>query len=97
MKLTEKETYAIKCFKENDIVSDNGWLYEYASTWVSGSFLDSYQEEYEAKGFPGVMSSLCKKGIFWSDGKTVGLTDRGREIAKTIPSRAGLDTEKCWC
>lgn len=36
----------------------------------------------------GVISSLCKKGLMWSneDGRdsTIGLTDEGRKIAKTL-------------
>ena len=79
--LTETEKRVIRAFKANDIVSDNGWDHPYAATWIKGFHQDC---GITSVAFPGVISSLVKKGVIVTNGESFALTDKGREVAAQL-------------
>ena len=80
MKLTELEKKVVDAYKKDDIVSDGGWE-NGSPAWVEGFM---FYEGMDGKTFAGVMSSLKKKRIIWTNGEAFGLTAMGIQVARDI-------------
>lgn len=79
MKLTKLEQRVISAFMLDDYVCDDGWDSPEACTWIDGFCDDS---GISASEFPGVMSSLVKKGMIKTNGEMFSLTVRGINYIK---------------
>ena len=81
--LTNLETILIKHLCYDDFIQDHGWQDPQSSTWVDemGYGLNGIKPNQ----VPGVVASLIKKGLMWSDGpgEGCGFTDLGRELIKS--------------
>ena len=83
--LTESEEKVLKAYMKDDFVSDHGWDSPDAGAWSQDFHKDVGMN---GTSFSGVMSSLCKKDIFWSNGESFGLTTKGIEVAKAYEALA---------
>ncbi len=79
--LTKNEIKVIKAYKDDDFVSDFGWDNPSNAGWVKGFHNEC---KLDSKTFSGTMSSLVKKGIFWTNGEAFGLTNKGIQIAEKL-------------
>lgn len=79
MKLTDNEIQFLSDLCHDDFIDDYGWMDEISQTYVD-YIADGIN--LPAKSVPGVMASLVKKHLIWSDGpgSSCGLTDAGREL-----------------
>lgn len=79
MKLTDNETQFLSDLCHDYFINGYGWRDE-----ISQTFVDHIADgiNLPAKSVPGVMASLVKKGLMWSDGpgSSCGFTDAGRVL-----------------
>lgn len=82
-KLTINEIAVLDAFTKDCYVRDHGWEDDMAAGWIDGFHEDC---NMNGKTFSGVMSSLVKKDILWTNGpgEAFGLTDKGREVVTTL-------------
>ncbi len=93
MGLTTNEAKVIEAYTKDEFVSDYGWEDPKSGAWVKNFHEDA---GLSARSFPGVMSSLEKKGVISTNGESFGLTDLGREYAAAIigtPRKEGETAE----
>ncbi len=76
MIVTEKEQKVIQAIKNSEFLEEPS-----DPIWIKGLAEDA---ELDGKEFSGVVSSLIKKEIVFSDGETIGLTVKGQKIADHI-------------
>lgn len=79
--ITPREKQVIIAYKNDDHVSDNGWDYFGSQAWID---ILSDNSNIKGKAFSGIISSLVKKGLMFTDGEAIGLTKLGIKIAKEI-------------
>ena len=82
IKITEYEKSLIQVYIVDDIVNDYGWEHPEACGWVEsicGSFSEKHGNSISVRG---VMSSLVKKGIMYSNGEVCSLSPIGIKVAK---------------
>ena len=77
---TPLERKVLDAWMNDENVSDYGWESKSAAAWVKGFHKVC---DMEGKVFSAVVSSLCKKGIMWTNGESFGLTDLGRKSITT--------------
>lgn len=76
--LTALETKVFNSFIDDDFIGDLGIEDPDAATWVDGIAEDT---RIRPTSLSGVMASLSKKNLIWTNGESCGFTDKGREVA----------------
>ena len=83
MKTTTKENTVIKAFTKDEYISnltDSTWSNDFAA-----------RNDICTASFPGILASLVKKGIAWTNGSNFGLTEKGQELAEEITKEKEMD------
>jgi len=81
MKLTALEKEVIEAYVDDDFVRDFGYEHPNSSTWVK-SFHQNLNMSREK--LSGVISSLVKKGLVYTNGESFSLTSKGIKMAREV-------------
>lgn len=86
--ITEKEKITLLAYIEDDIVNDYGWESPQASAWVGGYWEDLIEKRgVQKKSIPGIVGSLQKKGVVYTNGDSLKLTELGRNTVSELLNR----------
>jgi hypothetical protein len=77
--LTKKEHAVMIVIANDDMVSDDGWWSEDAKFWTNDLVCSENLEYLNDHSVPGILSSLCKKGMIVASDGVGCLTDQGRQ------------------
>lgn len=86
MKVTDLEKKILENIARNYMTQANGAMPKDATEtecWVD-CICDQGRHQIEPRQIPGVVSSLVKKGLAWTDGTVCGLTTSGLETYKSF-------------